>query len=131
MQPAYKEDPREWKKFVLTTGVPPVVLALLLWWKGAIPAGVAASVFAAVILADVACLIRARWFRGYYRAGTYAGFHLARFLGGVALGLVFFLVVTPMGLALRCKDLLELRRNRRVGTYWKQAPPRSDLDRMF
>ena len=49
------------------------------------------------------------------------------------LTLFFFLVLTPLGLALRLagKDLLALKKDARATTYWHPAKKPGDLERMF
>lgn len=60
--------------------------------------------------------------RGWMRFGLL----LHRFVSPVVLGIMFFLVVTPMGLVMRAigKDMLRLRFDRRASTYWiERSPP--------
>jgi hypothetical protein len=60
------------------------------------------------------------------RAWTRFGLLLHRLVSPVVLGIMFFLVVTPMGLVMRAlgKDPLRLRFDRRASTYWiERAPP--------
>jgi hypothetical protein len=54
------------------------------------------------------------------------GLLLHRVVSPIALGLMFYIVITPMGLLMRAmgKDLLCLRRGDPAGTYWiKRDPP--------
>lgn len=54
------------------------------------------------------------------------GLLLHRFVSPIALGFMFYIVITPMGLLMRAmgKDLLCLRRGDPSGTYWiKRDPP--------
>ena len=51
---------------------------------------------------------------------------LHRFVSPLALGVLFFAVVTPIGLAMRLmgKDFLHLRRKRNTTSYWiDRVPP--------
>jgi hypothetical protein len=77
--------------------------------------------------------LRPRWFRGHYRISARLGFGLAQAVGRAALALLFFIVVTPLGLVLRMlgKDLLRLRRPPGAQSYWSDAPRPSPLDRLF
>jgi len=53
------------------------------------------------------------------------GLLLHRVVSPIVLGIMFFLVVTPMGLLMRAlgKDLLRLRFDRAASTYWIQREP--------
>jgi hypothetical protein len=61
------------------------------------------------------------------------GFHVGQVVGKVILGVLFVLVVTPLGMVLRLagKDLLRLRRDPKVASHWQPARPASQLDRQF
>lgn len=61
------------------------------------------------------------------------GMLLHRIVSPVALGVIFFLVVTPLGLLMRAlgKDLLRLRRDPAADSYWiKREPPGPAPDSM-
>jgi len=65
------------------------------------------------------------------RLWTSLGHLLHKIVSPVVLGIMFFLVITPMGVAMRLlgKDPLRLRRDRGISTYWiERTPPgpRSD-----
>ena len=128
-----KEYPFEWFKF---TAVIAVVVNLILWglyWRGIIAVAIpAATVVAALIIVTIAA-IRPRWFRGFYRTGMTASFHVGQVIGKVLLVLLFFLIVTPLGLILRLmgKDLLLIRKNPGKATYWHPARNTREFDRMF
>ena len=133
MQLKLKEDPREWRKFTLTVLPAPALLGLGLWWKRGL-----ATPWLVVWLGGLACvavlaIARPRWFRGFYRLGSSAGYHLARSLGWLALTLVFFLGVMPLGLVLQWlgHDPLQLRRRPQAESYWRPVRSRADLGRMF
>lgn len=54
------------------------------------------------------------------------GLLLGRIVSPIAIGIVFFVVVTPMGILMRLagKDLLRLRLDRGASTYWiPRTPP--------
>lgn len=60
------------------------------------------------------------------RLWTRFGLLLHSVVSPIALGLIFFLVVTPIGLTLRLlgKDPLRLRFEKDAGTYWIERVPR-------
>lgn len=127
------EKPLEWIKFtaVIGTGVNGVLA--LLWWKGALP-GAVCLIAAGLALAAIVCAsVRPRWFRRFYRGGMAVSFQIGQMMGRVLLTLFFFLIVTPMGLALRMlgKDLLRLKRKPSLKSYWHAAKNGREFDRMF
>jgi len=128
-----KEDPREWRKFGLGSALVLAVVVGLLCWRGTLPKPVAVILLAGLALAAVLALARPAWFRGPYRLGMRVSHGLGRIVAPVLLGLIFFVVVMPMGLLLRLlgKDLLRLRRDPSDTTYWQPAPESRDLTRMF
>jgi hypothetical protein len=128
-----REDPREWQKFVLGAAVAPAAAGLVLFWRKVLPAAGLAVLLAALAVLLAACLARPRWFRGAYRRGMTLSFHIGRLVGMAVLTVLFFLLLTPLGLLLRLggKDLLRTRRERDATSYWKPAAPPSRLDEMF
>lgn len=128
-----KENPIEWFKF---TAVMAVVVNLILWmlhWRGVIPFAIPAAVAGMAFLIVTIAAIRPRWFRGFYRIGMTVSHQVGQFIGKVLLILLFFLIVTPLGLFLRLlgKDLLLLRKTTGKGTYWHPARNTREFDRMF
>jgi hypothetical protein len=133
MQPKLKENPREWLKFTAVMAAMGIALAALLWRQRVLGTPGFGVIAAALALAVLACALRPRWFRGFYRAGMTASFHVGQVMGRVLLSAVFLLVVTPLGLLLRLtgKDLLQLRRDPGAVTYWRKARPPGPLERQF
>ncbi|MEJ5238618.1 MAG: hypothetical protein WHT82_09670 [Limisphaera sp.] len=133
MRLEYREDPREWRKFTLLTLPPPWLLSGYGAWRGWIPWGLWVGI--TLILGGVAVVacVRPERFRGYYRAGVWVGFQVARALGYAVLTMIFWLVVVPMGWLLRRqgRDLLRLRRDAGASSYWHKSPPPTSLERMF
>jgi hypothetical protein len=128
-----KEEPKEWIKFT-------AVLATLLWLPGLIfwHRGMASggaflgwTFFLATLL--VVAWIRPRWFRPVYRGGMSVSFRVGQFMGKIMLTLFFFLLLTPMGLLLRIlgKDLLKLKRDAAVESYWEKARVNEEFERLF
>ena len=71
--------------------------------------------------------------RWVHRAGMTLGFCVGRVFGTLFLLLLFFVVLLPLGLALRLfgKDLLQMRKWLPVAeSYWKIPRPPGSLDRM-
>jgi Saxitoxin biosynthesis operon protein SxtJ len=92
---------------------------------------VVGAVFLAVALALPATLgpLNRVWLR--------FGLLLHRVVSPIVLGIMFFLVVTPLGVAMRAfgKDLLRLRYDRQASTYWidrrPPGPPPDSFDHQF
>jgi hypothetical protein len=128
-----RDDPRVWRRFTLTSLPAPAVLGVVLWWKRLL--SMSGLVLWLVVLLALAllCLARPAWFGGFYRGGMTVGFQVSRALGWFALSLIFWLVVTPLGLILRGvgHDPLQLRRDPQRRSYWRAPRERHDLNRMF
>lgn len=128
-----KEDPREWRKFGLGSALLLALATGLLAWRGTLAAPVAGGVLAGLLLVAGLAVVRPAWFRGPYRVGMVVSDRLGRIVAPVLLGLIFFLVLTPLGLVLRLlgKDLLRLRRDPAATTWWQPAASSRDLTKMF
>ncbi len=127
-----KENPIEWLKFTAVIGTMAGLLWTLGWWKqmhglslwyGWIP-GLAATIL---------CTIFPSWFRGFYRTGTTAFFHLGQFMGTILLTLFFIFIMTPMGFVLRLtgNDLLELKLDPTAPSYWHEPRKTGGHGKMF
>jgi hypothetical protein len=128
-----KEDPKEWRKAAMLSALGMAVLSSVLCWRHVLP--LAGWTAALVVLTSMAAGAW-RWphqFRGYYRVSSRLGFCISQFIGHVVLAILFLLVLTPLGLALRLagKDLLRLKRPRNAVTYWVATKESGPLDRLF
>ncbi len=121
-----KSDPKSLRKFGITMAVALPLLAGLLVWRGA-------GTVVGLALVAIAVLFLAL---GLLRPGALKPIHkawmaLAAVLGGimtwVILSVLFYVVVTPIGLLARAsgKDFLDERFRKEATTYWRrrvQAP---------
>ena len=133
MRARFKDTPRERRKFLLSLSIMlSVVVAVLLWraiipWPGAWLAwGAVAALFCVGLAWEAAG-------RCVHRAGMTRGFCMGRVFGTLFLLLLFFVVLLPLGLALRLfgKDLLQMRKWPPVAeSYWKIPCPPGSLDSM-
>lgn len=107
---------REGRKFGLTVGVAFVVLAALSWWRGhVLPPIVLGTLGALLLLAGLALPahlgpVQKAWMamaRGISKVTT-----------PVFMGLVYFGVITPTGLAMRALGKHPLRRAEVDGGFW-------------
>jgi hypothetical protein len=128
-----KEEPKEWRKAAWLSALGLALLSSLLRWRRVLPVAAWGVVLCLLAALAVAAALRPRWFRGYYRFSAKVGFGLSQMAGGVVLALLFFIVVTPLGLALRLlgKDPLLLRRPPGAQSYWSEVRRKSSLDRLF
>jgi hypothetical protein len=128
-----KEEPKEWRKAAWMSALGLALLTSLLRWRRVLPLAAWAVALCLLAALAAAAALRPRWFRGYYRFSAKVGFGLSQMAGGVVLALVFFIVVTPLGLAMRMlgKDPLRLRRPAGAESYWSEVRRKSSLDRLF
>ena len=128
-----KEDPKEWRKTTLLTAMALAVVSSVLRWRHVLPVAGYVALLAVLAVVALCALLQPRWFRGYYRISSRIGFCLAQILGGSVLAILFLLVLTPLGWALRLagKDPLQLKPNRTATSYWHPTEESSSLDRLF
>ena len=109
------------------------MLSSLLRWRRILPVAAWGLVLSLLAGLAVAAALRPGWFRGYYRFSMKVGFGFSQLAGRVILALVFFIVVTPLGLVMRMsgKDPLRLRRQAGAKSYWSEVRRKSSLDRLF
>ncbi len=128
-----KEHPIEWIKFTGVMGIALNLVLALLCWHGLVSIWISLAAIAGATVAVLCAALRPIWFRGFYRGGMTVSFHLGQTFGQLLLILLFFLMVTPMGLLLRLlgKDLLQLKRKPGKTTFWHPAKNNRAFDRMF
>jgi nitrate reductase gamma subunit len=128
-----KEKPNEWRKFTLVWCVAIPFFTWLLVRKGWASAVALKAVGVAAAAVAVLALIAPRFFRGFYRVGMTASFHVGQVMGKDILTVIFLLVVTPMGLLLRAmgKDLLDLKRDSAKESCWRPARKIGAFEQQF
>jgi hypothetical protein len=133
MQPKLKEDPKEWQKFTLVMALALMLIFYLFYRRKWVSVELTFWVFLILSAAIITCAFFPPWFRGFYRAGMTASFHVGQFMGRILLIVVFWLVLTPLGLWLRLmgKDLLQTKRNPAAKSYWHPAKTGQKFDRLF
>jgi hypothetical protein len=133
MKVRYNENPQAWRNSVLFVLAPLIVLATLLHWRHVISRE--AWLVSIVALLSLGILVWARptWFRGFYRASTWAGFWSSQLVARVLLAGLFMLMIVPAGVLMRLsgKDPLKLKRSQNPTTYWRPAKSGGSLDRLF
>jgi hypothetical protein len=133
MQPKLKEDPREWRKFVLVGATVFTLASGLAWKRGRLSDAPFVVILVTLVTVVVAACAKPRWFRSSYRTAMTASFHVGQVMGRILLGILFLCFITPFALVLRLfgKDLLKLKRNPGSKTYWHPAKASGELDRQF
>jgi hypothetical protein len=112
--------------FLLIASWPLIHLETPRWWAFAV-----ATVFAVVSLLKPALLTRPN------KLWTRLGILLGNIVGPIALGVVFYGVVSPLGIILRLtgKDPLRLKLDRSANSYWiprePPGPPPDSLTDQF
>ncbi len=128
-----KEDPKEWRKAAVLSAVGLALLSTVLCWRHLLPVTVWLATLGVLTLLVVGALVWPRRFRGYYRFSNRLSFCLSQFGGRGLLVILFFVVLTPLGLVLRLlgKDSLRLKRRGDTETYWTPVKEMGPLDRLF
>ncbi len=128
-----QEDPRAWRQFGLSSALVLALLTGLLVWRGGVSPPAAGAVLTALLAGALLAVARPRWLRGPYRLGMKVSYALGRVVAPLVLGVIFLLVLTPLGLLLRLmgRDLLRLRREPRATSYWQPVTGSRDLRKMF
>jgi hypothetical protein len=128
-----KEDPKEWRKAMWMGALGLGIFSSLLRWRGVVSTKTWCGLLCSLAFLAVAAALRPRWFRGYYRFTAKVGFGISQLAGRAVLALFFFIIVMPLGLALRMvgKDPLRLRRPAGVESYWSRVREQSSFERLF
>lgn len=124
--------PREGRKFAFTLAPAFLGLAGILWWRGAPRVALALTVIAGLLaLAGLAVPGR---LGPVQRAWMGVALTISKVTTPIMLGIVYYGVITPMGLLRRTIGGNPLRRPRGdAPTFWvsRRNTPRGDLERQF
>jgi ABC-type uncharacterized transport system permease subunit len=115
----------------MTIGVALVVLSGIAWWRHRTTVGVIlaslglAFILAAVLIPDVLPPVHRVWMKGAEA--------LSRITTPIILGVIYFLVITPVGIVMRAVGRDPLTSPRRGESVWSSRgrASRSDLRRQF
>ena len=99
-------------------GVAPMVLAMVMMGSSAV---------------GVIGLVRPAWIKPMYVAWMAAVYPIGWVVSHAVMGVVFYLVLTPAGLAMRLlgRDPMERKFDASASTYWKPRPPTERTERYF
>jgi hypothetical protein len=126
-------DTRTLRRFSVQLGAILLGVLALLTWRGTMSALVAAVLAGSVALFVAAGLVRPTWVRPVHGGSVALSEWMGKYVGGVGLVIFFFLVLTPLGLVLRCfgHDPLSLRPKAGATSHWQPARQPGPLNRMF
>jgi hypothetical protein len=123
--------PREGRRFAFTVGAAFCVLAALLAWRGySLLCGISAGLGGALVLAGV---LAAGRLSGVYRAWMGLALAMSRITSPVVMAVLYFLVLSPIGLLLRLLGRNPVRHAEREGGFWISASSAgaSELENQF
>jgi hypothetical protein len=124
--------PAEGRRFGLTVGIAFLVLASLLYlWRHKETAGAAFGVLGALLL--IATLVAPTRLGPLQRAWMGLARVISKVTTPVFMGIVFFFVITPIGLLMRLFGRRPLVHRERDRSFWASPASggRSDLERQF
>lgn len=93
----------------------------------------AMALWAVGALSGLLSLVKPEWNRPLYVALTLAAFPIGFVVSHVIIAVIFFLIITPVGLVFRLmgRDALTRRLDRNARTYWVDRPPVDSVERYF
>ena len=123
--------PAEGRKFAFTVGAAFFVLAALTWWRDReLPMRVFGSLAAVLFIAGAVVPGR---LGPVHSAWMGLAHTISKVTTPIFMGIVYFVVLTPIGLAMRLAGRRPMRHKEQDGGFWRAAPSggRADLERQF
>ena len=123
--------PAEGRKFAFPVGAAFLALAALTWWRDAAILWRVFSVLGGVLI--VAGLVVPGKLGPVYRAWMVLAHAISKVTTPIFMGVVYFVVLTPIGLLMRLVGRKPLVHPEQDGGFWRAAPSggRADLERQF
>jgi len=125
--------PAEGRKFGLTVGAAFLVIAAVLWWRG--KPGAVPWVGGLGALLALAGLVIPGQLGPVHRAWMGLALLLSKVTTPVFMGVVYFVVLTPVGMLMRALGKNPLRHPYHDGSFWVVRPAearrRTDMERQF
>ena len=121
----------EGRRFGLTVGAAFLVLSALLWWRGHEAAHLITGAVALTLIAGG--LLLPAYMGPVYRTWMRFGLAISKVTTPIFMGVIFFLVITPVGLVARAFGHRPLA-PRPSDSLWRPRPEderKSDLQRQF
>jgi hypothetical protein len=124
--------PAEGRKFAFTVGAAFFVLGAFVWWRGHLTLATAFGALAGTLV--VLGIAVPGHLSGLNRAWMGLAHLISKVTTPIFMGVVYFIVVTPISLLMALFGKRPLRVQSGVATYWSERAPdkrRSDLTRQF
>ncbi|HQK94587.1 MAG TPA: SxtJ family membrane protein [Armatimonadota bacterium] len=126
----WRPGPRQLRQFGLAALAGSLAVGGLLYWRG--HGAAAMGLVGAGGLAAILGLTGTQMALPVYWAWMGLAFAMGHVMTRLLLGIAYFGIITPMGLAMRALGRDRLRLRRQSGTYWRPVPPgSSDYERQF
>ena len=126
-------SPADARRFGLVVGAAFGLLGTLFWWRGHTLAASGLSALGAALI--VGGIVHPTGLVPVYRAWMGVALVISRFTTPILLGAVYFLAITPIGLARRLAGRNPMRARATGDSFWvDRAPaarPRTDMERQF
>ena len=122
----------EGRRFAFSVGAAFGIIAALLAWRDRPTAAAAVGIVAIALL--VSGIVAPTRLGAVERAWMRLAHAISRITTPIVMGLLFYLVMTPFGLAMRLLGHRPLTRHRSAATAWVKRPPgarRSRMERQF
>lgn len=121
------------RRFGLVVGAAFGLLAALFWWRGHSPVGAGLALIGFALVAGG--ILRPTALTPAYRVWMGLALVISRFTTPILLGGVYFLVITPIGVARRLMGHNPMRPRPTGNSFWVDrehgARPRTDMERQF
>jgi hypothetical protein len=130
--PGDEPTQRELRSFALSVGVVLIALGVVAYWRGRGVTAVGVGSLGVILV--VAGMVTPTRLGPVYRAWMGTALAISKVTTPVFMGIVYFALLTPLGLILRLARHRPLARSRAAATYWVERPEgarRSDLRRQF
>lgn len=124
-------SPTEGRKFAFTVGLAFLTLGTIVWWRGRMGVAIVAWVAGGALL--VAGLLMPTHLGPVQRAWMRLAHAIARITTPITMGVMYFVVLTPVGALMRIVGKNPLTAHHAADTTWvaRGDHRRSDLDRQF
>jgi len=124
---------RQLRQFATALIVVTAVALLRVWWRQGAVGNIAVTLSSAALLCGVAGLIRPRAIEWLFRTLTTITWPIGVIVSEAMIVILYFVVVTPFGFALRLlkHDPLHRTIDRQAPTYWVARRPGNDQSRYF
>ena len=128
-----RATPRQLRQFAGALIVFTLIFVLRVWWRQGTLGQVALALSGAALLCGVIGLIRPRRIQWLFKALMTLSWPLGVIVSEVMIAILYFLVVTPVALALRVlrQDRLSRAIDRQAPTYWIAHKRAEDQSRYF